>query len=289
MPREISYHRASSVEEAVAFLADLGEDAKVLAGGQSLVVLINMGLVRPAALVDVDRLPGLDDVHRSDAGLRIGALVRHARLERYPGDLGGFQVLRRTAPLIAFPAIRERGTFGGNLAHADPTGEWCVLARLLDAEVVAEGPRGRRTIPAADFFRGPLTTALGPDELLVEVAFPREPGGAHLVEVEARHPDYVTIIAAAALDLEDGRVRRPRIALGGVGGEPLRLPRSEAALEGAEPTAGVFAEAGRAAAAEAPLRSDPAGRRYAARTVATLVERALSAAAREAEGRSASA
>ncbi len=282
MPGETAYHRPASVEEAIALLAELGEEAKVLAGGQSLVVLMNLGLVRPAALVDVDRLPGLDVVERGDGRLRVGALVRHAQLERHAGELGGFQVLKRTAPLIAFPAIRERGTFGGNLAHADPTGEWCVLARLLDAEVVARGPRGQRTIAAAEFFRGPLTTALEPDELLVEVIFPREPGGAHLVEVEARHPDFVTIIAAAALDLEGGRIRAPRVALGGVAGEPLRLPGVEAALEGAEPTPQSFREAGQLAAGEAPLASDEAGRRYAAWTVAALVERALAGAAREA-------
>ncbi len=284
MPREIAYHAAASVEEAVDLLAELGEEAKVLAGGQSLVVLMNLGLVRPAALVDVDRLPGLDLVQRADGGLRVGALVRHAQLERYPGDLGGFKVLKRTAPLIAFPAIRERGTFGGNLAHADPTGEWCVLARLLDAEVVCRSRRGQRVVPSSRFFRGPLTTALEPDELLVEVVFPHEPAGAHLVEVEARHPDFVTIIAAAALDLEGGRIRRPRVALGGVAGEPLRLPGVEAALEGAEPTPGSFREAGQLAASEAPLVSDEAGRRYAGWTVAALVERALAGAAADARG-----
>jgi carbon-monoxide dehydrogenase medium subunit len=281
MPRTIAYHPATSVEEAVELLAR-DEGARVIAGGQSLMVLINLGLVRPSALVDVDRLPGLDTVEREAGALRVGALVRHAQMERHAGNLGGFAVLRRTASLIAFPAIRERGTFGGNLAHADPTGEWCVLARLLDAEVVAHGPRGRRVIPAGEFFRGPLTTALASDELLVAVDFRHEPGGADLHEVEARHPDFATIVAAAALDIEEGRIRRPRIALGGVAGEPLRLPEVETALEGADAAAPTFAEAGALSAGSVPLAAEEDGRRYARWTVAALVERALAGAAREA-------
>lgn len=278
MPPTLTYHRADTVDEAVALLAQLGDEAKAIAGGQSLMVLINLGLAQPTALVDIDRIPGLDHVGREGATLRIGALTRHAQIERHDGDLGGFSVLRRAAGLIAYPAIRARGTFGGTLAHADPTGEWCVLARLLDAEIVAEGSAGRRTIPAGAFFLGPLTTALGPDEVIVEVRFPQEPGYADLREVEPRHPDFETLIAAVAYDLDGRTVRRPRVALGGVAPEPVRVSEVETALEGADAGTESFRQAGSLASRSVEVVSDDEGRAYARQAVGALVSRALAGA-----------
>lgn len=282
MSREIAHHRAHTAEEAVDLLGRLGDEATVIAGGQSLMVLLALGLARPSALVDVDRIPDLDYIEADGDALRIGALTRHAQVERHDGDLGSFDVLRRAAGLIGFPAIRERGTFGGNLAHADPTGEWCVLARLLDAEIVAAGPGGRRIISSSEFFRGLLTTALEPDELLLEVRFPHRPQCADLQEIEPRHPDFFTLIAAAAFDLDGGKVARPKVALGGVASEPLRVAEVEGALEGAEAAPEAFREAGALASRSIELYGAEEGRGYAREAVAVLVERALSGALRRA-------
>ncbi len=189
-PAPFAYHRAHSVAEAVALLTELGDEAKILAGGLSLVPMMNFRLARPTALVDVSRIGGLSYL-RADAadGLRIGALTTHRAVEisRDPAVLGGFGVLPRSARWIGHYPIRSRGTFGGSIAHADPASEWCMLAVLLDAQVVLTGPDGRRTVPAAEFFEGYYSTAAGPDEMITELWFPqaRAEGGAHRVRPAA--------------------------------------------------------------------------------------------------------
>jgi aerobic carbon-monoxide dehydrogenase medium subunit len=273
------YHRADTVEQATTLLARFGDEAKVLAGGQSLVVLMNAGLVEAAALVDVDRIPGLSYVEPDGGGLRVGALTRHSEIERHGSDLGSFEVLRQATPHIAFPAVRARGTFAGVLAHADPTGEWCVLARTLDAEIVVQGEGGRRTIPCDQFFQGFLTTALEPDEVIVEVRFPPFEGRAHLEKVHAGHADLFTLVVAAACDSDGGRLRKPRVTLGGVATEPVRVGAVEESLDGAEADDAVFAEAGRLAAEAVERQSDAVGARYTRSVVAALAARSLRAAA----------
>lgn len=273
------YQRAESVEEATALLARHGDDAHVLAGGQSLMVLMNMGLADPGVLVDIDRVPGLEYLRRDDGRLRIGALTRHAQIEHSTEELGGFSVLRQTAHGIAYPAIRERGTFGGVLAHADPTGEWCSLVQALDGEVIAQGSTGTRSIPADEFFEGPLMTALAPDEVVVEVVLGHEFAHSHLEKLEPLHPEFQAVVAAAAYDLEAGTIRRARIAVGGTGGAPRRLPDAEAVLEGAERSDEAIAEAARTAAGTVTIHaSDEPSIRYGRRVVETLVRRALAAA-----------
>ena len=174
-PAPFAYHRAHSVAEAVALLAELGDEAKILAGGLSLVPMMNFRLARPTALVDVSRIAGLSYL-RADAadGLRIGALTTHRAVEisRDPAVLGDFGVLPRSARWIGHYPIRSRGTFGGSIAHADPAAEWCLLAVLLDARIVLTGPDGQRTVPAAEFFEGYYSTAAGPDEMITEIWFP---------------------------------------------------------------------------------------------------------------------
>lgn len=246
-PAAFAYHRARTVDEAVSLLAGLGDDAKVLAGGQSLVAMMNFRLVRPAALVDVNPIRDLSYI-LDDGALRIGALTRHRDIERYPGVLDGLDVLPRAARLVGHYPIRTQGTFGGSVAHGDPSAEWCVLALLLDAEIVATGPRGARTIAADDFFRGFLDTALEPDELLTEVRFPRRVRHAAFQEFARRHGDFMVVGAGIAFDLVDGRCRDVRVAVGGVAATPLRLPDAERVLEGRHPGADAFDEAGRAAA-----------------------------------------
>jgi aerobic carbon-monoxide dehydrogenase medium subunit len=270
------YERAESVAEAIALLERFGEDAHVLAGGQSLMVLINLGLAEPSALVDNDRVPGLSYLRPDGRGLRVGALTRHAEVERWSAAPDGFAVLPRTARGIAYPAIRERGTFAGVLAHADPTGEWCSLVQALDAEIVVTGPDGERRLPADEFFVGPLLTALEAGEIVVEVRFPHEFGHADLHKVEPLHPDFPAIIAAAAYDEDGSHVRRGRIAVAGGGGTVQRMPEAEACLEGAERGAEAFAEVARVAAASVHVHTaDRAAERYFRGVVEALVRRAL--------------
>lgn len=275
-PAGFAYHRADSVAHAVALLDEHGEDAKVLAGGQSLVAMMNLRLARPEVLVDVNRLPGLSYFRDEGAELRIGALTRHAHLERYPVDLGPWGLLQRASRWVGHYPIRARGTFGGSVAHGDPAAEWCIVTRLLDATVVAESTRGRRCIAAEDFFLGFLTTALEPQELLVEVRIPTPPAFSALTEFARRHGDFAIVAAAVAFDVEDEGLHGVRIALGGVGDRPVRFAEVEAAAEGEPPTAATFRDIGASVAAAIDPPEDVHGtasyRRFLA---AGLIERAF--------------
>ncbi|MEU9896097.1 xanthine dehydrogenase family protein subunit M [Streptomyces phaeochromogenes] len=273
-PAPFQYHRARDVDGASRLLAELGDDAKVIAGGQSLVAMMNYRLARPRHLVDIGGLRELDRMHRdADGGLRIGALTTHHTVETDPaGVLGaGFEVLRKTMAWIGHLPIRTRGTVGGSMAHGDATAEWCLLAVTLGAEFVARGPQGERVIPAGDFFLGYYTTALDPDELLVEVVFPRPAPYAALTEFAERRGDFALVAAAVDLDVEDGEVRSGRVALGGVASAAVRVPEAEAVLAGG----GSF-EACASAAAEAvePPADASGSTHYRKELVRTLIRRA---------------
>ncbi|MFI9759166.1 FAD binding domain-containing protein [Streptomyces sp. NPDC051963] len=273
-PAPFQYHRARDVDGAGRLLAELGDDAKVIAGGQSLVAMMNYRLARPRHLVDIGGLRELDRMHRdADGRLRIGALTTHHTVERDPaGVLGaGFEVLKRTMTWIGHLPIRTRGTVGGSMAHGDATAEWCLLAMTLGAEFVARGPRGQRTITAGEFFLGYYTTALDPDELLVEVVFPRPAPHAALTEFAERRGDFALVAAAVDLDVEDGEVRSGRVGLGGVASAAVRVPEAEAVLA----DGGSF-EACASAAAEAvePPADASGSTHYRKQLVRTLVRRA---------------
>jgi carbon-monoxide dehydrogenase medium subunit len=281
-PASFAYHRAASVDEAVALLSREGEDAKVIAGGQSLVPLMAFRLARPSALVDIGRIAELRYVRRDGDVLRIGALATHRDIEinREPGVLEGYGILPRAARFIGHYPIRTRGTFGGSIAHADPTSEWCMLALLLDAEVAVAGPNGIRTIAARDFFGGLFTTALAADEVVTEVRFPAPAPNAAIHEFARRQGDFAVVAASAALELDDGRVRSARIALAGVGDAPVRAGAAESSLAGASVGLETFAEAGRAAAEPLSPPSDIHGSSaYRRDLAAALVRRALAEAA----------
>jgi aerobic carbon-monoxide dehydrogenase medium subunit len=253
----------------------------VLAGGQSLVPMMNFRLVRPPALVDVTRIPDLRYVMRDGDALRIGALSVHREIEtlRDPDVVSGYEVLPRAARWVGHYPIRTRGTFGGSIAHADPSAEWCMLAVLLDATIVAAGPGGEREIPAADFFLGFFTAALEPDELLVEVRLPRPRPPAALHEFARRHGDFAIVAVAVAVDVDGDRLTDPRVVVGGVDEVPLRVEAAEQALEGAAPGAEAFAEAGRAAAGAVDPSSDVHGSaQYRKDLTDVLVRRALAEA-----------
>jgi len=281
-PAPFAYHRAHSVGEAVALLAELGDEAKILAGGLSLVPMMNFRLARPTALVDVTRIEGLSYL-RADAvgagGLRIGALTTHRTVElsRDPAILGGFGVLPRSAHWIGHYPIRSRGTFGGSIAHADPASEWCLLAVLLDAHVVLTGPGGERAVPSREFFQGYYTTTADPDEMITELWFPRPSPRAVLTEFAPRQGDFAVVAAAVSADVEDGTCRSGRVVLGGVGPLPVEVDAS--VLAGQPATARTWQAMGEHAAGQIDPPDDTHGSGDYRRTLtATLVSRALAEA-----------
>lgn len=272
------YVRASSVDEAVAQLAELGDEAKVLAGGQSLVPLLNLRLANPAYLVDINRIGDLSFI-TNGSGLRVGAVARHRDVERSELVARTNPLLSAAVKLVGHAAIRNRGTIGGSVAHADPAAELPTILVALDGEIEARSSRGARTIAAADFFDGFLTTTLQPDELLTEVRFPGLPAGSgwSIQEFSRRSGDFGVVTVAVTLTAgTGGQIGEARVAFGGVAGTAVRALTAEAALAGQTPSAELWKAAGREAAAgldpPGDLHSTPEHRRHLA---AALTERAL--------------
>ena len=285
-PPPFEYHRAFSAQEAVATLAELGEDAKILAGGQSLTPMMNFRLARPSALVDINNVAELDYVRRDGDVLRVGALTRHRTIELATGPdiTDGFAVLPKAARWIGHYPIRTRGTIGGSIAHADPSAEWCLLARMFDAVIVVLGPHGSREIPAAEWFQGFLSTVCALDELVTEIVFPRPRRHAALTEFAQRQGDFGIAAAAVALEVTDGVCSDVSVVLGGVSGEPFRIPEIEEALAGEPATASTWASAGRMAAELATPSSDAHGSAaYRKHLVGTLTARAFGEAVTSAQ------
>jgi aerobic carbon-monoxide dehydrogenase medium subunit len=277
-PAAFSYHRAHSVDEAVSLLAELGDEAKLIAGGQSLVAMMNFRLVRPVALVDISRLAELQYVRTQDGELQIGALALHRDLERLadPSVLAGFGLLPRAARYIGHYAIRAAGTFGGSIAHADPAAEWCMAALLFDAQVTARGPAGERVIPIDGFFQGFLETSLAPDEMITEVSLPAPKRGAAIQEFARRHGDFAVVAAMAAVDRQDGGCRDARVVLGGVAGTVIRAGAAEAVLIGSDLGPGAVAAAAEAAASAVEPPGDIHGStEYRSHLVRVLTARAI--------------
>ena len=259
-------------------LAEHGDEAKVLAGGQSLVPLLNFRLARPRVLVDIASVAEWTVIRDMPGKLSLGALTTHLRIEQGLDDdmFRGLDVLPRTAPYIGHLPIRTRGTIGGSLSHGDSAAEWCVLAKLLDAEVTVCSIRGERRISAANLFRGFLETDIAPDEVLTSVAFPRTGNPAVLVEHAPRHGDFALASVAVTAEV-DGRVcRHPRIVLGGIAAVPLRAHAAEEVLAGRVLTAPVAAAAAAAAAAAIDPPTDVhASSEHRRRLVRALLPRAL--------------
>jgi aerobic carbon-monoxide dehydrogenase medium subunit len=280
-PAAFRYFAPRALDEALDLLAEHGEDGKVLAGGQSLVPAMNFRLARPASLIDINRVAGLDYVREEDGMLRIGALARHARFERpaAAGPLGAF--LPAVARHIAHLPIRSRGTFAGSLAHADPAAEWCLAAAALDAELVLASRRGRRILRPPEYFLGALTTALEADELLVEIGLPLldESWLAGFAEFSRRAGDYALAMCAALLRRERGRIVEARLAIGGAAEVPSRIAAAEGLLAGSDGGFAARREAGEiAAAAIEPLTDVQADAAFRRRLVRAMVERAVAEA-----------
>lgn len=229
-PAAFRYLAPASLEEALELKRAEGDDAKFLAGGQSLVPAMNFRLAQPAALIDLNRLPGLDYVRAEGGGLRIGALARHRTIERDALVARRAPLLAEAAPHVAHPQIRNRGTLCGNLAHADPASEFPAVMLALGARMRARSRRGERWIAAGEFFRGVFTTALAPDEMLVEVEVPTLPprAGACFLEVARRRGDYAIVGVAAVVTLDAaGKVAGARVALCNAGATPILVTASD--------------------------------------------------------------
>ena len=282
-PAPFAYAAPRSLPEAIALLAAHGGEARPIAGGQSLVPMLNFRLSAPALLVDLRHVPGLDHIALEPDVVRLGARVRWRDIDEHPRMRAAHPLLHEAVRHIGHWQIRNRGTVGGSLAHADPAAELPGIAVTCDGQIAATGPAGSRLIPAADFFLGPLTTALAADELITELrlpAWPRERRFAFL-EFSRRQGDFA--LAGIALHWDNdaaGRARDVRIGAIGVGSIPLRLRAAEAELEGSLPDEAAFTRAANAAALDINPADDPhAGPEYRRALVATLTTRALRRAA----------
>ncbi|MET9566987.1 FAD binding domain-containing protein [Streptomyces tauricus] len=282
IPPAFEYTRPHSVEDAVRTLADAGEDAKVLAGGQSLLPLLRMRLAFPELVVDVGRIPGLRGVREEGDALVVGALTTHHDVIADPLVRRHAGLLAEAAATVADPAIRHRGTLGGSLAHADPGGDLPAVALALDAELVAVGPEGQRVVPAREFFVDFLQTALRPDELLVEVRIPKtgesDGWGFHYEKFSRVAQAWAMVGVAALVRREDGHIAEARIGLTNMGSTPLRASAAEEALAGAGPD-GVARAAQSAAEGTRPAAEPGVSAEYRAQLARVLTRRSVLAAA----------
>ena len=277
-PPRFEYHRAGSTDEVVALLAEYADDAKVLAGGQSLVPLLSLRLARPAHLVDINRVADLAAIANGN-GLTVGALVRHRAIERSDVVRAANPLLAHAVRFIGHSAIRNRGTVGGSIAHADPAAELPAVLLVLDGEVDARSARGTRTVPASALFEGFLTTSLEPDELLMAVRVPAWTAGTgwSFQEFSRRSGDFAIVGVAATVRLDGkGSVSEARLAFSGVDQVPVRASAAESMLAGATPSDDLWKSAAHAAAAPLEPASDIHGSAaYRRQLAAVLAERAL--------------
>jgi aerobic carbon-monoxide dehydrogenase medium subunit len=282
-PASFEYAAPASLEEALSLLTEHGDDAKVLAGGQSLIPLMKLRFAEPELIVDINGIPGLDYVEEADDHLRIGALARNSRLAASELLKSRYPVMAAAAPLISDPIVRNLGTLAGSLVHADPAGDWGSVMLALGAEVVATSSSGTRTVPIDDFLQGTFTTSLEPNEIVTEVRVPIPAarfGGTYL-KLERKVGDFATVATAVALEMNDGRVGRAGIALTAVAPGNVHAAAAEEALAGSEPTDAVFDEAARLAAEATDPASDVRGSAEYKREVARVFVRRGLAAARE--------
>jgi carbon-monoxide dehydrogenase medium subunit len=286
-PSRFRYEAPRSLDEAIALLHGGGGEAKVLAGGQSLVPLLKLRFAAPELLVDINRIPGLD-YHRADPNgtLHIGALCRHADLERSTLLAASQPTMAAAAPLIADPIVRNRGTLVGSLCHADPQGDWASVVTALGGHIVALGPNGRRAIPVADFVSGPFQNTLAIDEIAIEAVIPAPKGTAAggYLKLERRVGDFATVGVAVAVETSGELVTRAGIGLTGVGGSTISATDAGQSLVGRPLTTENIVVAAGLAAQEAKPRSDHRGSAdYKRHIVHTFVVRILTRLTESAE------
>ena len=281
-PASFSYHAPTTIDEAVALLAEWGpQDGRILAGGQSLVPTMAFRMARPSHLIDINNIPELSKLSVNDSVVRIGATVRHAAFEgdAVKGETGA--LLRKVVHNIAHYPIRTRGTFCGSVANTDPASEWCCIMAGLDGVAVLRSHRGERRVRASEFYQGIMTTAIEEDELLVAAELPVLPKGTKsgFAEFSRRKGDFAIAMALVVYHLEGGKIADPRVAIGGAETHARRIDAAEQALEGQVPSAELFAEAADAAAAVVdPMEDINNSADYRRSLVRTMTCRALSSA-----------
>jgi aerobic carbon-monoxide dehydrogenase medium subunit len=286
LPARFEYHRPESLDEALSLLNE-HDDAKVLSGGMSLIPLMKLRFAAPGHLVDINRIGGLSGLSESDGWLRIGALSRHNELAGSDVLKARYPAMAAAAPQIADPIVRNLGTIGGSLAHADPAGDWGSVMLAMGAQVVATGSAGDRTIAIGDLFESTFTTTLAPNEILTQVQVPQSSGrsGGAYLKMERKVGDFATVGVAVHLELDDGHIGKAGIGLTAVGSANIKATEAEAALVGAEPSEELFGEAGRLAAAAADPASDLRGSsEYKRHVVEVFVRRGLARALSMARG-----
>lgn len=289
-PPSFVYTRPQSLQPALDLLHQHGYDAKLLAGGQSLLPLMNFRLAAPAMLIDINDIPDMDGIlDDPNLGLRIGAMTRQRRIERDPLVARSSPLLYETVPNIAHPQIRNRGTIGGSLVHADPAGEMPAIAIALEAQMRIRNISGERWVPAKDFFVGLMTTCLEPEEMLIEVAYPKVPpgSGSAFLEIARRQGDYAMVGVAAVVRLAGDRsIREAKLVFMSVGETPLEANRAAALLVGQRPQAETFEAAAHVAAEEEidPSTDIHASEEYKRHLAKVLTHRVLQSACRRAAG-----
>ena len=285
-PASFEYFAPTTLDEALGLLQEHGEEAKVLAGGMSLIPLMKLRFAAPRVIVDVNGLSELAQLEREDGGLRIGALVRHKTCERSELLQGRYGTLGDAAPMISDPIVRNMGSVGGSLAHADPQGDWGSVMLATRAEITVQSSNGSRTIPIDEFFQGPFTTVLEPTEILTEVRVPdsgTRAGGSYL-KLERKVGDFATVGVAVHVAFSNGSVSQAGIALTGVGPMNLRAEAAEQALAGQALDEQAIGEAARLAAEAAQARTDVRGtEEYKRNVVRVFTERGLQKAAEVAQ------
>lgn len=288
-PAAFDYRAPTSLDEALSLLKERGDEAKVLAGGQSLIPLLKLRFARPDLVVDIGRLPHLNAIRRDDGHLVIGALARHVDVERSTEVAASAPMLTEAAHWIADPLVRNRGTLAGSVCHADPAGDWGSVILAMKADVVARSAAGERVIHAADFFKGPFETALKPDEMVTEVRLPigKGRGGGAYLKLERKVGDFATVAVAVHVHLAGDKIETAGIGLTAVGPNNVKATEAERFLAGKQPTDEVIAEAARMAAGAAEPKDDIRGSAaYKKDVVRVFVQRGLkTAVARAREGR----
>ena len=281
LPAAFDYRAPASLNEALAMLKQHGDEAKVLAGGQSLIPLLKLRFSRPELIVDIARIPDLNLIRRDDGHIAIGALARHVDIERSKEIAAMAPMLAEAAHWISDPLVRNRGTLAGSICHADPAGDWGSVVLAFGADIVATSQSGERVIHAQDFFQGPFTTALKADEIVTEVRIPvaaGHSGGAYL-KLERRVGDFATVAVAVQVALEGGKIANAGIGLTAVADRNVKAADAERHLHGKEPTDEVIAEAARLAAEASEPKDDVRGSAaYKKDVVRVFVQRGLKTA-----------
>jgi carbon-monoxide dehydrogenase medium subunit len=287
LPAAFDYRSPASLEEALKLLAERGDDAKVMAGGMSLIPLLKLRFSQPALVVDIGRLPGMAEIKRDDGHVRIGALVRHVDIERSTDLAKLIPLMVEAVHWIADPLVRNRGTLVGSVCHADPAGDWGSIMLALDAEVIAQSASGERVIPVDGFFQGPFTTTLRADEVATAIRIPLPSGaaGGSYHKLERKVGDFATVAVSVHVELEGRTVKRAGIGLTSVGETNIKAKQAEQSLIGKELTDDVIAEAARLAAAAAEPKDDIRGSAaYKKDVVRIFVQRGLHTAFGRAQG-----